>query len=621
MVSKNRGINMKLKKLLLFPLIGILAACSSGSGNSNIDFYSGDKLDKNGLMAFNYDLFYRNDEKVGGPDPFIFDNTERDGYYYMLSTIGLYYMGRSKDCMNWEGVGSALCPIVGTTGSTLKSVLNTNYWAPEIVYDKDEQLYYLFCSANSIYGGQTYRTNSFVGISDKASGPYYICNFKKTGLEFDYAKGETGVPAAALHTFNDSTYPETFAKYVMLEPGIVDKKINKAISDATGKSYETTRKFIGSIDFHPYIDPVNGTKYLYFVSSQYNTYCIFGMKMKTWLIPDWDTFGVMAAGGYYKIADMKNSSAITPEYETNDVNEGPAVIYHNGKYYMTMSNGDYNNSTYSLIQAVANNPLGPWRKLTTDENGLVMSSQIQGSEDVSSCGHNGFVQIGDELYIVYHKHRSFTIGGSDRIAAIDRVKWLTIDSPYDGAMEVMYVNGPLSTIQPRIAKYADYVNVAPQATVTLESGELEFGSSLDYLNDDYLSLYKTDNIATSQIGETELIKKSTIKFTFENKQNVRAVMAYTSKHETDIFKKIDNITIEYINTAGKKQKATLSNIELNKAFYRELEEFNEIIYVTPGAHAFAEFNEIQNVESVSLTFSVPENQIVGLSEIVILGGK
>ena len=132
---------MNFKKIFLFPLIAILAGCNSKG--SNISFYSGDQLDKSGQMAFNYDLFYRNDPKIGGPDPFIFDNTERDGYYYILSTIGLYYMGRSKDCMNWEGVGSALWPIVGTTGSTLKSVLYGNYWAPEIVYDKDENLYYL----------------------------------------------------------------------------------------------------------------------------------------------------------------------------------------------------------------------------------------------------------------------------------------------------------------------------------------------------------------------------------------------------------------------------------------------------------------------------------------------
>ena len=33
------------------------------------------------------------------------------------------------------------------------------------------------------------------------------------------------------------------------------------------------------------------------------------------------------------------------------------------------------------------------------------------------------------------------------------------------------------------------------------------------------------------------------------------------------------------------------------------------------------FNEIKNVKNVSLTFEVPQNQLVGLSEIVILGGK
>ena len=141
------------------------------------------------------------------------------------------------------------------------------------------------------------------------------------------------------------------------------------------------------------------------------------------------------------------------------------------------------------------------------------------------------------------------------------------------------------------------------------------------MNDDFLSLYKTDNATTSLIGETQLTKKSTIKFTFEQKQNVRAVMAYTSKYESDIFKKIDNITIVYENDKGKEKKANMSGIALNKAFYRELEEFNEIVYVTPGAHGFAEFEEIKNVKSVSLTFSVPENKMVGLSEIVILGGK
>ena len=610
---------MSLKKLVLIPLIGMLVACGNGMSDTAIDFYSGDQLDKNGLMAFNYDLFYRNDEKIGGPDPFIFDNTERDGYYYMLSTIGLYYMGRSKDCMNWEGVGSALCPIVGTTGSTLKNTLYTNYWAPEIVYDKDEQLYYLFCSANSNYGGDIYTSNSFVGVSDKASGPYYICNFKKEGLDFNYATGETGVPSAALHnTYNTSTYSQTFAKYVMLEPGVINDKIEEVI-----RTSPTTKrgKYIGSIDFHPYTDPVTGNKYLYFVSSQKGTFCIFGVKMKTWLIPDWDTFNLMAAAGYYNTSDFKSGYDNKPTYETNDVNEGPAVTYHNGKYYMTMSNGDYNNSTYSLIQAVSDSPLGPWRKLTADENGLVMSSQLQGSEDVSSCGHNGFVQIGDELYIVYHKHKSFNIGGSDRIAAIDKVKWLTINDINGNPLDVMYVNGPLSTIQPRIAKYADYVNVAPQATVSLESGELGYGSALSYLNDDYLSLYKTDNATTALVKETELAKTSTIKFSFENKQNIRAVMAYTSKRESDIFKRIDNITITYLDDAGNEKKATMNNIELNKSFYRELEEFNEIIYITPGAHAFAEFNEIKNVKDVSLTFSVTNDRIVGLSEIVILGGK
>ena len=608
---------MKLQKLIILPLIAMmLVSCNGTENGSNIDFYAGDQVDNQGLMAFNHDLFFRNDPKLGGPDPFIFDNTERDGYYYMLSTIGLYYMGRSKDCMNWEGVGSALTSVVGTTGSNLKSVLNDNYWAPEIVYDKDDGLYYLFCSANSVYGGTTYRCNSFVAISDKASGPYYVCNFKKEGIDFNASTGETGVPNAAMHNFDASIYSENFAKYVFLEPGRITAAMNNTILNGN----ITPDKYISSIDFHPYIDPITGNKYLYFVSAQSGTYFIFGVKMKTWLIPEWDTLDVMVGGGYYEIKNYPSTTDV-PSYETNSVNEGPAVIYHNNKYYMTLSNGDYNNSTYSLIQAVSDSPLGPWRKLTTDENGLVMSSQMEGSEDVSSCGHNGFITIGDELYIVYHKHKSFNIGGPDRVAAIDKVKWITTTDKYGNPLEVMYVNGPLSTIQPKIKKYADYINVAGEATVTLENGALTEDSVLEDINDDFLSLYKVDNITTSLVKEVTLEKTSTIKFAFDEPKSIRAVMAYTSKYEDSIFKKIKNITIEYTNEKGKNQKAIIKNVPLNTSLYRELEEFNEVIYVTPGAHAFAEFNEIKNVKNVSLTFEVPQNQLVGLSEIVILGGK
>ncbi len=604
----------KYKKLFLLSIVGLLAACESAS--TNISFYAGDQIDKHGEMQFNYDLFYRNDPKVGGPDPFVFNNTERDGYFYIFSTVGLYYVGRSKDCMEWEGLGSALPKVIGTSNSLMKSVLNGNYWAPEIVYDEDEEKYYMFASANSVDAGTTYKCNSFVGISDNPGGPYYIVNFKNTNPTPNEQYGFIGAPEEARHTFRDSVYTETFSDYVFLEPG----KVNEAMQNTVLGATAATTKYLNTIDFHPFIDPVTKDKFLFFESVQNGTFCIFGMKMSTWLIPDWSTFDVLTIAGAYTIDEYVAGNPETPSYETNNVNEGPAVIYHNSKYYMSISNGNYNDSTYALIQAVSDSPLGPWRKLREEENGLFMSSQLEGNEDVSSSGHNSFVTIGEEIYNIYHKHKSFVIGGPDRVAAIDKLKWITIKDIYGHDLDVMYMNGPTSTIQPRISEYSDYKNIAPDGKISLAKGTLAEGSSLKYLNDDFLSLYKIENDVTAMIKETELTSTSTIKVNFDVPQTVRAVLAYNSKREFNIFKEITKVEIEY-DYEGSKGMAVMDNVPFNKAFYKELKEFDEIIYVTPGAHAFAEFNEIKGVKSVSFTFNVGSGKTIGISELVILGDK
>ena len=38
------------------------------------------------------------------------------------------------------------------------------------------------------------------------------------------------------------------------------------------------------------------------------------------------------------------------------INEGPCVVYHNGKYYLTISINGYRDKSYSVIQAVSDSP-------------------------------------------------------------------------------------------------------------------------------------------------------------------------------------------------------------------------------------------------------------------------
>lgn len=70
--------------------------------------YQGQLKDGQTKSDFNQELFYRNDKKAGCPDPFVLDNTSRDGYYYLYGTEGSLYCYRSRDLMDWERVGNAL---------------------------------------------------------------------------------------------------------------------------------------------------------------------------------------------------------------------------------------------------------------------------------------------------------------------------------------------------------------------------------------------------------------------------------------------------------------------------------------------------------------------------------
>lgn len=76
----------KLKKLFAISLSAVLCAGAvaalagcGGGGERNVELpaYTGDKTDANGKMLFNHEIFYRNDNKGIGPDPFILDDTQR----------------------------------------------------------------------------------------------------------------------------------------------------------------------------------------------------------------------------------------------------------------------------------------------------------------------------------------------------------------------------------------------------------------------------------------------------------------------------------------------------------------------------------------------------------------
>lgn len=104
---------------------------------------------------------------------------------------------------------------------------------------------------------------------------------------------------------------------------------------------------------------------------------------------------------------------ITPE---NYV-EGPKLIKRKGIYYLFWSEGGWTGPDYAVSYAMANSPLGPWKR---------QAKILQRDEAVATgSGHNGVLNVPgtDEYYIVYHRHPLGATDGNDRQLSYDRLRF------------------------------------------------------------------------------------------------------------------------------------------------------------------------------------------------------
>lgn len=613
----------KLNRRVTAVLALLLALCLLTTGCSSLmryelSNYQGTLEEGQDSSVYNTELFMRNDKKTDGPDPFVFDNTQRDGYYYLFGTTGDLYCHRSKDLAQWEPVGNALdLMYYDEKGDPIeeRTVAWEEVWAPEMVYDEETGLYYLYFSAspkedeNVTAGGDVLEGTAYcqllVAVSEEPCRGFRLVNFQDPE-----SCGEENI-----HTFNTSKYPHYYTKYFFLNPDDYD-----AFATANGGSDALAGNggYTGCIDPHPYVD-VNGDKYLYWVdisTDDPNRICV--VKMDNWLKPDWSTATVLTYAKYYTVQDWKDAQEgvyvdlVTYEEQFNIINEGPVMTYHNGKYYLTFSVNSYNDSTYQVGQAVGDSPMGPFRKLTEAEGGLLLSTISLGSQEISGTGHHSLVTAGEQTFIVYHRHNDMVVGGSARNPAIDEVKWITIKDRDGNDLDVMYTNGPTCTVQPKAELYSQYRNIAPEAKV---SGSKD----AQYLTDGLLSVHKYGAPQLMEyVKETEISKTTTFTLDFEQARTVRAVMVYNSKLEQCIFMNIAKIEL-VCEEDGEEKLYFIEDLEFSQEYYTSNKYDGEIFYVTPGAAVYAEFAE-KNVKTIRITVEVLKGQdTVGISEIRVLG--
>ena len=110
-------------------------------------------------------------------------------------------------------------------------------------------------------------------------------------------------------------------------------------------------------------------------------------------------------GSFYK--------EITPEKYV----EGPMIFKRNGKYYFMWSEGGWTGPDYCVAYAIADNPMGPFKRIETI---------LQRDEKVGTgAGHHSLLNIPgtDDWYIVYHRHPLNDRNGNHRYTCIEKMEF------------------------------------------------------------------------------------------------------------------------------------------------------------------------------------------------------
>lgn len=619
-----------LSALMCFPLF---TACGEQTETvyqaaTELSFYDGtyyEELADPNKPYYNKELWRRNGSDLSGADPLVLDNTSRDGYYYAYVT-GLTY-SRSKDLVNWENGGSFVELPEALAGAGAQ-------WAPEVIYDGDTQLYYAFFSLTpqpdtGVEGVTAPAYLPVVSVSEKPEGPFKPVDLTNAE-EVEGALGE-GYEEYVREPSED--YPQSYARYALLDNGEYQAAFaregyseNERIITVSTSGVD--EGYVATIDFSPFIDPDTGEKYLYWSQTPG---AIAGVKMINWLTPDWSTYKTLTACGYYTVEDYQKAQngeeveKVFYEEMASYCNEGPFMTKHNGKYYLTFSIGSYTESSYGVMQAVSDSPLGPFRKLTDEENGMLLSNDLGENHAVGGPGHHSFFTVSvdgeQKLMIAYHAHTNLYTY-ADRAVRFDEVKWVTVEGADGQPYDVMHVNGPTVTTQPSFGIGGEYGDISgAMGSVELIRGEFVEGSSADNMIDGLFSCFTVSNQAFEEkyAAAASIVQTSTFEITLESPRELRGIMFYNSNSEETTFESIKNIAF-ICEENGREKVYLIPELEYSQECNRIYNIVTERYYTIFGGGCYAEFASLANVKAIRFTVEVPEGkESAGISEVALVG--
>ena len=532
-------------------------------------------------------LFYRNDLFTkDAPDPGSI-YCEEDGYWYIFTT-GLACI-RTKDFVTYEDMGIALDP-------DPEAWSYTRYWAPECIYDKETQKYYLYYSAAAKDVPELNMYDSLrlgVAVSDTPAGPYHEWEGERTLPKRDENGNRiqsNGQDVMITETVTKRQFPFDFMNAPIVHQMGLDN--------------------FACIDVSPFYDD-NGDLYLFFdrhIDRNVSQNCIWGVKMLDAVTPDYDTLKQLTQPGRKTPGGEENFEV------DNNINEGPFMISHTTKkpdgsevkkYYLTYSNYGYSDRGYSVACAVADDPLGDFVKLD-QKYGQPLHGIDADFDHTAGTAHHQFIKYGDEWFIQYHAFSNRETVANGRSVAFDRIVFTYNE---ELGFDLIHSNGPTYSLQPLPYVLTGYRNLATEATVTADS--IASGSSATLLNDGRVSIKESNACDFLSAGNSV-----TITLDFGKEVTVRALMIYNGYDIMHAFSQVDVVRFD-----SEEGGYYLENLVFP-------EEYVSVRRMRPGGAAVAEFNEIKaNKITLKITKKIatekfsdqPDQTGISISDIVVIG--
>lgn len=543
-----------------------------------------------------------------------------------------YRLFRSSTLTDWENAGRL-------DGYALNVRSNgwcaNNFWAPELIRDPVSGRFFLFASAGSRADGNSdteffpnYGTWNYlyglIAMADNPIGPYelitsdeYYRSFaaydEQGNLQVNSNREVLGLDGQPITTVDENgniLNRNGNVVTTMTPPVNVGRYCESITSDPTyyyrkdgEKAHDTSVWPI--IDLHPFIDEA-GNAYLYFArhtsdctteDSQFGRLqYLDGLKMIDFCTPNFGTYTELLKPNAVKVekinpdidGDIHNFIETgTTSRDEGTVNEGPFVVAHNGKYYMTYSPLGYTNRAYSIMQAVGDNPLGPFEKI--DEYGPVVGASVT-NDYMTGTGHSSIVKAGNEYFCIYHALQS-PVGTSPggiflgRSIGVDRVEFAYNE---ELGYDIMYGNGPTYSLQPLPEVATGRTNVAKLATITADGDS----DTVKYLNDGLFTVqdfsYELEYVASNTKN-----KGTTITFKWDKPVAITSFVIYNSQSYFTAFDKVDYVTFKLANKPAwynldeYNGYCYIKNLECNPYGVKETD-----FVMRQGCGALASFNEI-----------------------------